>query len=76
MEKFIWYLLFLTCASAGRIFYRGRGVGGNLGEPVTDNKNLPDEQWFTQRFDHFSYEDRTTWQQVSVKSIGMTSDLN
>ncbi|XP_044268918.1 putative serine protease K12H4.7 [Tribolium madens] len=51
-----------------RIFRNGRMVGGNIGEPKSDNckeSNVKEvqEEWFTQNLDHFNPTDETTWKQ-------------
>ena len=47
-------------------FLRGRPRGGMLAAPSADAihvKDLPQDQWFTQRLDHFDDSNTKTWQQ-------------
>ena len=45
-------------------FIRGRPRGGMLGAPKAKiEQELPKEQWFTQRLDHFDDANLKTWQQ-------------
>lgn len=52
-----------------KIFFRGREVGGNIGQPLAESNYLDDipEEWFTQNLDHFNPTEDRTWQQVSFK---------
>lgn len=55
-----------------RIFYRGRGVGGNIGKPPVKNygfQTIP-EEWFDQSLDHFNPTDTRTWKQV-IKMLSL-----
>lgn len=47
-------------------FLRGRPRGGMVAAPAADAihvKDLPQDQWFTQRLDHFDDSNTKTWQQ-------------
>ena len=47
------------------LFIRGRPKGGLLGLPNVDQtpEILPEENWFTQRLNHFNDADLRTWKQ-------------
>lgn len=67
---FLFILLsILSIGTAWRTFLRGRGKGGNLGEPVLSSEanSLPEEQWFSQYLDHFNPTDAHVWKQVNTK---------
>lgn len=65
-------LLYITCeVNSKRIFRNGRLVGGNIGVPKSDirresNVNVVQEEWFTQKLDHFTPTDETIWKQVAA----------
>lgn len=64
--SFLFILLsILSIGATWRTFLRGRSKGGNLGEPVLSSEtiSLPEEQWFTQRLDHFNPTDAHVWKQ-------------
>lgn len=68
--SFLFILLsILSIGATWRTFLRGRSKGGNLGEPVLSSEtiSLPEEQWFTQRLDHFNPTDAHVWKQVNTK---------
>ncbi|XP_065160833.1 putative serine protease K12H4.7 [Atheta coriaria] len=66
-------ILFLSLVNinhAWRNFYRGRGVGGNLGYPPRGVKlqgrisnDHVSTEWFTQKLDHFQPNDLRAWKQ-------------
>lgn len=58
----------ISDVSGWRTFWKGRRSGGNLVHPevnVTKNE-LPPDQWFEQKLDHFNESNKETWKQVSV----------
>ena len=64
----LFYISFISC---GPLFFRGRPLNkhGMLGIPVThpqsyDSSQLPKEQWFDQKLNHFDPVDTRTWKQV------------
>jgi hypothetical protein len=66
------YKGFLVCLAVAQLhvfvsssrFVRGRPKGGLLPSPrFPEEHKLPDENWFTQRLDHFDDSNRKTWQQ-------------
>lgn len=62
----ILFLGFVTLSRSSLQFLRGRPRGGMLVAPASDNvnvKDLPQDQWFTQRLDHFDDSNTKTWQQ-------------
>ena len=62
----ILFLGFVTLSRGSLQFLRGRPRGGMLVAPASDNvnvKDLPQDQWFTQRLDHFDDSNTKTWQQ-------------
>lgn len=57
-------LCFTFGSEAWKTFHLGREKGGNVKGPHTTNHELPPDQWFTQKLDHFNPTDDRTWQQV------------
>ncbi|XP_043261657.1 putative serine protease K12H4.7 isoform X1 [Colletes gigas] len=67
MWRYSLLLLFINLIDisiAWRTFMRGRSKDGNLGAPIlSENIELPEEQWFTQFLDHFNPTDAREWRQ-------------
>lgn len=64
---FLYFAILILEIHSWKIFHRGRGVGGNLGIPVSHRnkyREIP-EQWFLQELDHFNPADDRKWKQVS-----------
>lgn len=73
-KEYFFILLFL-CISFGNVFcwktfWKGRRSGGNLVAPHANVSELPPDQWFDQKLDHFDNSNNIQWKQVSysVKS--------
>lgn len=51
-----------------RTFWKGRRTGGNLAAPHSHllPQELPPDQWFDQKLDHFNDNDPLTWKQVRI----------
>lgn len=63
---FSYVLGLLLCSATGvRLFHAGRPSGGFLSPPPTSipPQDLPKEQYFTQKLDHFDAVNTSTWQQ-------------
>lgn len=60
-------LLFLDNAWSWRTFWKGRRDGGNLITPSINvsAEQLPPDQWFDQKLDHFTESNNVLWKQVS-----------
>lgn len=60
------FLVTLENARGWRMFWKGRRSGGNLIAPhVNDTHNeLPPDQWFDQKLDHFGDNNSELWKQV------------
>lgn len=60
------FLVSLENVRGWRMFWKGRRSGGNLIAPhvnVTRNE-LPPDQWFDQKLDHFNDNNNELWKQV------------
>lgn len=64
---FVIFLISLENANGWRTFWKGRRRDGNLMHPhVNETKyQLPEDEWFEQKLDHFNDSSTTTWKQVS-----------
>lgn len=51
-----------------RTFWKGRRNGGNLIPPHSHllRHELPADQWFEQKLDHFNENNNSTWKQVRI----------
>lgn len=71
-EIFFAFLIFCFVAvseiEGWRTFWKGRRNGGNLAAPYSHllRHELPPDQWFDQKLDHFSENDQLTWKQVCI----------
>jgi hypothetical protein len=56
-------LLLVNHAEAWKHFWRGKWFKRNV-ELSSSNTNLPPDQWFDQKLDHFDVVNLNTWKQV------------
>lgn len=58
-----------------RTFWKGRRKGGNLAAPHSNllREELPPDQWFDQKLDHFNGNNHLTWKQVCIR---IESEIN
>ena len=74
---FLTIICIINNGLALRNFMRGRRFGGNIGEPILlKNKDLPQQQWFTQYLDHFNPTEARTWKQVFYKYLQIYLSFN
>lgn len=60
------FLISLENACAWKVFSKGHRSGGNLIPPHENvsREQLPPDQWFDQKLDHFSDNNNELWKQV------------
>lgn len=60
-------LFFLENVCSWRTFWKGRRDGGNLIAPPINvsTDQLPPDQWFDQKLDHFTESNNGLWKQVN-----------
>lgn len=60
------FLISLENAFGWRIFWKGHRKGGNLIAPHVNvsREELPPDQWFDQKLDHFGDSNNELWKQV------------
>lgn len=61
-------ILTLENVHGWRIFWKGRLDGGNLANPHVNlrREQLPPDQWFDQKLDHFDDSNTELWKQVNA----------
>lgn len=64
--SFIILSILLENIHGWRTFWKGRRSGGNLVHPHVNvsQYQLPPDEWFEQRLDHFNESNKATWKQV------------
>lgn len=64
----------LQNAEAWRTFWKGRRSGGNLGAPHANvtRAELPPDQWFDQKLDHFTESNNELWKQVIAQFANLS----
>lgn len=65
------FLISLENANAWKLFSKGHRSGGNLIAPHKNvsREQLPPDQWFDQKLDHFSDNNNELWKQVYYASF-------
>lgn len=62
---FVIFIIALDDVHGWRTFWKGRRDGGNLLNPAISAKtNLPPDEWFSQKLDHFDNNSAAKWAQV------------
>lgn len=63
--------LLLENVLSWRTFWKGRRDGGNLIAPPINvsAEELPPDQWFDQKLDHFTQTNNKLWKQVNNNKI-------
>lgn len=65
--KLVVALMVCLCCEASfawRIFFRGRAWDNDFAAPDVSMTQLPEEQWFKQKLDHFDPTNLKEWDQV------------